>query len=169
MVSTYLVYSSVPLRIEPRCQNSVQEWSRVSTCEKTPGKQDKSLVTSISSKHAIVLGICFGTFGVAGKSEFTSDYSLKLAMMTSLKVSIEHGFCQVWLVCHMWLTLVTLTQVVLIYTQGIISQRLWIKLASAWDFHLPQLLAPSFQVQLFLEWWHQGLVQARQVFSTELL
>ena len=55
---------SVTPRLEHQvlmCQNTVQEWGHMrrilSTCEKTPRKQDKKLVTSVSSKHGTVLGM----------------------------------------------------------------------------------------------------------------
>lgn len=45
------------------CWDKVQEWSHarrtLSTCEKTPSKQGKNLVTSFSLKHRTVLGTCF--------------------------------------------------------------------------------------------------------------
>lgn len=72
-------------------QNMVQVWSWVrrilSVLRKkkknhqqtqTSKKQDKSLVTSASSEHRIVPGLCFcAPFpGVADRNEFTADYSL---------------------------------------------------------------------------------------------
>jgi hypothetical protein len=46
----------------PACQITVQEWSRLrilNAYEKIPRKLNKSLVTSVSSKHKIVLGMFF--------------------------------------------------------------------------------------------------------------
>lgn len=43
-------------------QNTVQEWSRVrflNACERTPRKQGKNLVTSVSLKHENILRMCF--------------------------------------------------------------------------------------------------------------
>lgn len=51
-----------PHKMFPFCQDTVQDGSPMTTlndCENTPRKQDKSPVTSASSKQAIVLGMCF--------------------------------------------------------------------------------------------------------------
>jgi hypothetical protein len=72
----------------------VQEWSCVkrfpSACENTPGKQDKSLVTSVSLRHATVLRL-WGFFfvplpGVVDRCELNSDFSLLLAAVIQLNV-----------------------------------------------------------------------------------
>ena len=43
-------------------------------------QENKSLMTSVSSKHKVVLRICFLLLlGIAGESGFTSDYSVLLA------------------------------------------------------------------------------------------
>ena len=55
----------------------VHEWSRVrgilSACEKTPRKQDKSLVTSVSSKTWTLFSECVFVplSGISDRSEFT--------------------------------------------------------------------------------------------------
>ena len=68
----------------------------LSACEKTPEKQDKRLVTSVSSKHKIVLGTCFHVLpGVADGNEFNSDHSSQLACY--LCFNGKTHFCHVWL------------------------------------------------------------------------
>lgn len=66
------------------CWKTVQERSPVrrtlSDCEKTPRKQGKGLVTSVSLKVPIVLGMCFHALpGAAERRGFTSGCSLQLA------------------------------------------------------------------------------------------
>ena len=47
----------------------------LSACEKTPRKQDKNLVTSVSSKHKMFLECVFALFpGVVDRSGFTSAF-----------------------------------------------------------------------------------------------
>lgn len=49
-------------------------------CEKTPRKQTKSIVASVSSEHGMFWECGFALLlGVAERSEFTSDYPLQLA------------------------------------------------------------------------------------------
>ena len=68
-----------------------------------PRKQDKSLVTSVGSKHKIVLECkVFVLFpSVVDRSEFTSDCSLLLAIASQifiLYMSPKTCFCHVWLI-----------------------------------------------------------------------
>ena len=63
----------------------------LSTCEKTPRKQDGSLVTSVSPKHMqLFLEYAFVLLpSTADRSEFTLDYSLQLAIVICLYASME--------------------------------------------------------------------------------
>lgn len=72
-------------------------------CDKTPRKQDKSLVTSVSWKHRIVLG----TMCLVDKSEFTSAIVSHMTLWKSI-------FCHMWLV----LMIVHFTQVTLLNSQS---------------------------------------------------
>lgn len=49
-------------------------------------QENKSLVTSVSSKHRLALGMCFHAApGESDRSELISDYSLLLAVVNQLK------------------------------------------------------------------------------------
>lgn len=62
-------------------------------------KDQKSLMTSVSSKYRIVIGLCSVFLeGAVARNGFTSDYSLLHAAVLFL---LEKIF-----LCHMWLVLV---------------------------------------------------------------
>lgn len=72
----------------PPCRNTVQERSCVrgilSSCEKTPRKQDKSPVTSVAPKHGIVFVMYFFCPSQAqqiGVGLLHSDYLLSLTVV----------------------------------------------------------------------------------------
>lgn len=85
------------------CQDTVQERSNVrilNACENTqnktmtktkptkPNQTKLSLVTSVSSKLGTVLRMCFSVHlpCVVDRNEFTSDYSLLLAVVIQLNI-----------------------------------------------------------------------------------
>lgn len=148
-------------------KSSVWTWLKnrawfLRACKKTPRNQNKSLVTSSSSKTRNCSQMGFHTdSGVWGRSEFPSDYSLQLGIVTCLYASMEKYIFAIWpawhivaclahatplscpalllITCpayHMWLVPVT------VHFQSINFLTLWMKLAVAWDLSLPHFFYP---------------------------
>ena len=128
------------------CWSTVQGWSHVrilSACKKTPRKQDKSLVTSVSSKHRTIRGMCLCTLPMYSKYErvYFGCYSCAFMKKT--------WFFLVWLV----LEIVHFIQVTLFNPQSINRLMLWIKMTVAWEFspllfrfHSPRFMLPTRSV-----------------------
>lgn len=69
------------------CQNKVQKWSHWGTLrarETTPRKQGKNLVTSVSPNMELFSECFCVPPGVADRSELTSDYLLRPALLLGL-------------------------------------------------------------------------------------
>lgn len=135
-------------------RKTVQEWSHrriLSACEKPPRNQDKSLVTSVSSKtRNCSWTVLLSSSKVADKSEFTSiiHYNwLSVFVYTSLR---KNTFCHVRLAHHMQSAFVIgcFMHVTLLNPQSINCLRLWRHLATAGDFCSPHFLAQVPQAPL---------------------
>lgn len=73
-------------------------WGEFRVLVRTPRKQDRSLVSSVSSKHGVVLeGVCVVLAGVVGRSEFASGFSLLLGAVIQLDLREKTCFCHVYL------------------------------------------------------------------------
>lgn len=87
-------------------------WRDLGACKKTPRKQDNSLMPSVSSKAQICSSVVL--LCLADKSEFASDYSLKLVTVNCLSASVKTCHCIVQLV----LVTIHFTQVIILNPQS---------------------------------------------------
>lgn len=126
---------------------------RMELCEKTPRKQDRNLVTSVSWKTENYLWnafLCSSQGWHLGLIYFrlfiTTDYSYLFRYLYG-----KICFCHIQPIHHMQLALVIGNPS--LNPRSVNHRMLWIKLVIAWDFSLPYLWTPLSQVPLPRERW----------------